>query len=90
MDNSPGGGDRDCRSDCPGPESMWPFPSGSSEGYRVTGRKEGLLQGFSDQLCFSRRSLQALLPYTFIFGELLFPVEHTSPLICQLHCFWSV
>lgn len=87
MDNSPDVGNRICRSDCTGPESMWPFLSGHTEGYRVTGRKEGLLQGFSDLLCFSGRSLQALLPHTFIFGELLFPVEHTRPLICQLHFF---
>lgn len=43
MDNSPGEGDRVCRSDYPGPGSMWPFPSGSSEACRFPGRKEGLL-----------------------------------------------
>lgn len=86
MDKAPGKGDPLCRSDCPGPESMWSFPPGSSEGFGVTGRKE-VCSRASATICVFQGGLFRLC-YHVYFGELLFPVQHIRPLICQLHSFW--
>lgn len=43
----------------------------SSEGHGVTGRRKwGLLQGFSNHLCFSVKPLQALLPQYIYFWRI--------------------